>query len=130
MTNALLSCTANDYGILAEINRNVIKTKVESKILCCAWSPSGQNFALGLYNGNIFIKMANGSEISTIRRAEPIWTLAFDNCSDLEEDILAVGCWDQVKREIISLDVVIIQYKWGFADKGERTTGNATVYQL
>ncbi len=97
-TNALLSTTANDFGLWNPHSKSVKKSKVESKALCCSWTPSGQYFALGMYSGRIEIRDNMGELKSEFSRSYPIWCLRWSPCCDRQKDdpnILAVGCWDQ-----------------------------------
>eukprot|EP00761_Pharyngomonas_kirbyi_P010486 gb/GECH01010506.1/.p1 GENE.gb/GECH01010506.1/~~gb/GECH01010506.1/.p1 ORF type:complete len:1200 (+),score=262.07 gb/GECH01010506.1/:1-3600(+) len=92
---SLLSCSSNDFGIWSSESDVVPKTKVSSKILCCSWTPDGQFFAIGHYNGSINIYSKSGEHRIKIERREPIWCLSFNPSIDEEYDVLAVGCWDQ-----------------------------------
>lgn len=92
---SLLSCSSSDFGIWTNDSDVVPKTKVSSKILCCSWTPDGQFFAIGHYNGNVGIYTQTGELRTKITRSAPVWCLSFNPSIDEEYDILAVGSWDQ-----------------------------------
>ncbi len=77
VTNVLLSCTANDFGLWSQAESDVKKTKVNARITCCSWTNDGQHFALGFYNGTISIRTKTGKEKISITRNSPIWLLFF-----------------------------------------------------
>ncbi|CAM9271047.1 unnamed protein product, partial [Choristocarpus tenellus] len=68
--------------------------QVPSKILSSEWSSDGQHLALGLFNGHVSIRDADGVEKIVIERKAPVWCLAW---APVQEDgeLLALGCWDQ-----------------------------------
>jgi len=94
-TNALLSCTANDFGLWSPQSKSVKKNKVDSKVLSCSWTPSGQYLALGLYSGKVEIRDNTGDlkcEFSV--GSSPVWCLCFNPVGE-DPNILAIGSWDQ-----------------------------------
>ncbi|KAL2917328.1 hypothetical protein HK105_202992 [Polyrhizophydium stewartii] len=96
VTGLVLSCTASDFGLWAPDVKAVNKTKVPSRILCSSWTPDGQHFALGMYNGHISIRSRTGEEKVRIERGtSPVWSLAWSPAPDLELDVLAVADWSQ-----------------------------------
>eukprot|EP00501_MAST-03F_sp_TOSAG23-6_P000109 GSMAST32.ASY1.ANO1.111.1 assembled CDS len=68
---------------------------LDSRILCVSWTPNGQYFALGLFNGEVSIRAGNGEQKVCIQKSDPIWTLQWNPDESNQNDILAVGCWDQ-----------------------------------
>ncbi|KAJ3323550.1 hypothetical protein HDV06_001574 [Boothiomyces sp. JEL0866] len=96
ITGVVLTCTGSDFGLWTPDVKAVPKTKVPSKICCSSWSPDGQQFAIGLYNGHISIRSVTGEEQVRIERGtSPIWSLAWSQAPDLESNILAVADWSQ-----------------------------------
>jgi WD40 repeat protein len=100
--------------------KQVVKEKVQSKILCAAWSSDGAILALGMLNGWISIRNVNSDELHHIERRAPIWSLQFipgtagasnpgpktnatgggsssptGNAGSQDSDLLVVGCWDK-----------------------------------
>lgn len=96
--------------------KQVVKEKVQSKILCAAWSSDGTILALGMLNGWISIRNVNSDELHHIERRAPIWCLQFipgtgngnaatqksnsngnssptGNSGNQDSDLLVVGCW-------------------------------------
>nr|CAG4716983.1 unnamed protein product [Naegleria fowleri] len=94
-TNQLLSCACSDFAIWSQDEKEIQKTKVNSKILCCSWTNDGQHLALGFFDGNVRIYNREAKELVNFTRSEPIWTISFNPSRDEQYDILAVGCWDQ-----------------------------------
>ncbi|KAJ2997530.1 hypothetical protein HDV02_005419 [Globomyces sp. JEL0801] len=96
VTGVVLSCTGSDFGLWTPDVKAVPKTKVPSRIVCSAWSPDGQQFALGLYNGHVSIRLSTGEEQVRIERGvSPIWSIAWSTAPDLDSNILAVADWSQ-----------------------------------
>lgn len=98
--------------------KQVVKEKVQSKILCAAWSSDGSILAIGMLNGWISIRNASSDELHHIERRAPIWCMQFvpgagagaapappkgngsssptaGGLSNLDNDLLVVGCWDK-----------------------------------
>lgn len=95
--------------------KQVVKEKVQSKILCAAWSSDGSILALGMLNGWISIRNVNSDELHHIERRAPIWCLQFipgtgvgnvtqksnsngnssptGSSGNQDSDLLVVGCW-------------------------------------
>lgn len=94
MSGQLASCTKKDFGLWSPDAMDVNKYAVPSRILCCSWTNDGQHIAFGLYNGSISIRSNSGKERVVINRNAPVWTLSWNPSRD-EDNILAVGCWDQ-----------------------------------
>lgn len=46
----------NDFSLWTPDISNVEKTKANSRILCCSWTPDGQYLAFGTYAGTISIR--------------------------------------------------------------------------
>ncbi|TMS38549.1 hypothetical protein L596_005248 [Steinernema carpocapsae] len=115
VTNLLLSCACTDYGFWTQQEKNVTKQRVNTRILCCAWSMDGNLYALGMYDGTVLLKnYKTTTEVAKIERpsGEPIWALKFgQGRSDANEkprrrasvyedggypgEILAVSDWSQ-----------------------------------
>jgi intraflagellar transport protein 122 len=96
VSGTVLTCTASDFGLWTPDVKAVPKTKVPSRILCSSWTPDGQQFALGLYNGHISIRSSSGEEQVRIERGtSPIWTLNWCPKEGLENNVLAVADWSQ-----------------------------------
>lgn len=99
VTHQLVSCTERDFGMWAPENRTVRKKPVPSKILCAAWSRDGQALALGMLSGAVSVRDAEGVEQYIITRGGPVWSLDFSTAwsaaAKQEEDVLAIGSWDQ-----------------------------------
>lgn len=124
-TLQLASCSEVDFGMWTPEQKQVVKEKVQSKILCAAWSSDGTILALGMLNGWISIRNVNSDELHHIERRAPIWSLQFipgtgasagaagvpsasqknsnSNGSasptgasgNQDSDLLVVGCWDK-----------------------------------
>lgn len=98
--------------------KQVVKEKVHSKILCAAWNPDGSILAIGMINGWISIRNAASDELHHIERRAPIWCLEFvpgaggtlaapqkggnagngsptGGGASQDSDLLVVGCWDK-----------------------------------
>jgi hypothetical protein len=108
-----------DFGMWTPEQKQVVKEKVQSKILCAAWSSDGTILALGMLNGWISIRNVNSDELHHIERRAPIWSLQFipgtsgssssapkntnstgnasptGNVGSQDSDLLVVGCWDK-----------------------------------
>lgn len=102
ITGVVLTCTASDFGLWTPNVKAVPKTKVlhinkvPSKIVSSAWTPDGQQFALGLYNGHVSIRSSSGEEQVRIERGDsPIWALNWCPSRELEANVLAVADWSQ-----------------------------------
>ncbi|KAK0399989.1 hypothetical protein QR680_003303 [Steinernema hermaphroditum] len=115
VTNLLLSCACTDYGFWTQQEKNVTKQRVNTRILCCAWSTDGNLYALGMYDGSVLLKnYKTSTEVAKIERpsGEPVWALKFGaGRSDAHEkprrrasvyedggypgEILAVSDWSQ-----------------------------------
>jgi intraflagellar transport protein 122 len=82
VTNVLLTCAITDFGLWSFKDKSVPKTKVSSRITCCAWTNDGQFMALGFFNGLIQIRDKNGEEKLKIERPEaansPVWSLEWN----------------------------------------------------
>ncbi|KAA0153703.1 hypothetical protein FNF29_03091 [Cafeteria roenbergensis] len=94
VTNALVSCATEDFGIWVPDSTGVRKSNVPSKILCADWSADGQRLALGLQSGLVLLVDQEGTETRRIERHSPVWAVAFNPATDVAVDSLAVGCWD------------------------------------
>lgn len=94
VTNALVSCATEDFGIWVPDSTGVRKSNVPSKILCADWSADGQRLALGLLSGLVLLVDQEGTETRRIERHSPVWAVAFNPATDVAVDSLAVGCWD------------------------------------
>lgn len=77
VTDQLLSCTANDFGLWTKEQKSLSKKKVFPRVLSCAWSNDGKNLALGHENGKISLRDNKGEELYTIERRDPIFCLAW-----------------------------------------------------
>ncbi|KAI8925767.1 hypothetical protein BC831DRAFT_459392 [Entophlyctis helioformis] len=97
VTGLVLSCTCSDFGLWApDVKLSTRPRLVPSRILCSSWTPDGQHFALGLYNGNVSIRSRTGEEKVRIERgSSPVWSVAWSPATDLESDVLAVTDWSQ-----------------------------------
>jgi intraflagellar transport protein 122 len=96
VSGTVLTCTASDFGLWTPDVKAVPKTKVPSRIVCSSWTPDGQQFALGLYNGHISIRSSSGEEQVRIERGTaPIWTLNWCPKEGQETNVLAVADWSQ-----------------------------------
>ena len=69
VTQQLASATASDFGLWSPEQKSVTKQKVNSKVLCLAWTNDGQYLALGHYNGNISIRDKAGMEKVLIEKS-------------------------------------------------------------
>ena len=94
VTHQLASATANDIGLWSAEQKTVAKHRVLSKVLCLAWTASGQYLALGHFNGDVSILDKVGNQKVSIHRGAPVWSLAWNPLKDEATDVLAVGCWD------------------------------------
>jgi len=113
VTMQLASCSEVDFGMWTPEQKQVVKEKVHSKILCAAWSSDGSILALGMMNGWVSIRNAQSDELHHIERRAPVWCLEFvpsmGNASGSQKpgagnsspsgggdnDLLVVGCWDK-----------------------------------
>eukprot|EP00771_Trimastix_marina_P000077 gnl/Trimastix_PCT/1080.p1 GENE.gnl/Trimastix_PCT/1080~~gnl/Trimastix_PCT/1080.p1 ORF type:complete len:615 (-),score=143.02 gnl/Trimastix_PCT/1080:154-1998(-) len=93
VTQQLASGTENDIGLWSPEQKQVQKERVNSRILCMAWTNDGQFLACGQFNGIITIRDRSGAVKHHIRRPEPVWCLAWNPAKDT--NTLAVGSWDQ-----------------------------------
>ncbi|KAI8823543.1 WD40-repeat-containing domain protein [Fimicolochytrium jonesii] len=92
----VVSCTATDFGIWSADVKSVAKHKVPSRICTVSWTPDGQTFALGLFNGHISIRSRSGEERLRIERGDsPVWSIAWNPSPTREYDLLAVADWNQ-----------------------------------
>ncbi|KAJ3016424.1 hypothetical protein HKX48_004032 [Thoreauomyces humboldtii] len=92
----VVSCTAGDFGMWSTEAKTVVKHKVGARICSISWTPDGQAFALGLFNGHISIRNKSGEEKVRIERGDsPIWSLAWNPSPNREYDTLAVADWNQ-----------------------------------
>ncbi|CAE7635991.1 ift122, partial [Symbiodinium microadriaticum] len=116
-TLQLASCSEVDFGMWTPEQKQVVKEKVHSKILCAAWSSDGSIMAIGMVNGWISIRNAASVELHHIERRAPIWCLQFvpgsaapappqtkagggsssptGGGTTQDSDLLVVGCWDK-----------------------------------
>ena len=95
VTSQLVSCSIHDFGLWSPAAKSVKKHKVPSRILCCDWTKNGQFLALGMFNGNVSIRMNSGEQKLLIEKTAPVWCLKWDPTEKEAFDTLAVGCWDQ-----------------------------------
>jgi len=95
VTSQLVSCSVHDFGLWSPAAKSVKKHKVPSRILCCDWTKNGQFLALGMFNGNVSIRMNSGEQKLLIEKTAPVWCLKWDPTEEEAFDTLAVGCWDQ-----------------------------------
>ncbi|KAI9105021.1 WD40-repeat-containing domain protein [Phlyctochytrium arcticum] len=96
VTGQVVSCTASDFGIWSPEQKSVTKLKVPARICAISWTPDGQFFALGLFNGHVSIRNKSGEEKVRIERGDsPIWSLSWNPASEREYDVLAVADWNQ-----------------------------------
>lgn len=93
-TGTLLSCTMSDFGLWSPNVKAVQKTRVNAKIVSCAWTDDGLYFALGMYNGAVSIRTVSGIEHASIQRNAPVWALAWTPSTESAQ-MLAVTDWDQ-----------------------------------
>ena len=75
VTHQLASATANDIGLWSPEQKSVAKHRVISKVLCLAWTSSGQYLALGHFNGDVSILDKVGQQKVSIHREAPVWSL-------------------------------------------------------
>ena len=94
VTHQLASATATDIGLWSAEQKTVAKHRVLSKVLCLAWTNSGQYLALGHFNGDVSILDKIGNQKVSIHRGAPVWSLAWNPLKDEATDVLAVGSWD------------------------------------
>ncbi|KAH3761194.1 intraflagellar transport protein 122-like [Pelomyxa schiedti] len=96
VNSQLLSCTAQEFGLWVTTVKNIQKTPVQSRILCCAWDNTGSYMALGQYTGVVSIRNKQGQEKMKIERNAPVWCLAWSPTSDLQPNpILTIGDWEK-----------------------------------
>eukprot|EP01079_Euglenida_sp_SAG-EU17-18_P011137 gene11137-300_t len=95
VTHQLASCTTSDFGMWGAEQKSVSKHQVDAKVLSCSWTNDGKHIAMGHFNGHVVIRNKDGSEVLTIRRHAPVWSISWNPSRDEPFDILAVGCWDQ-----------------------------------
>ncbi|CAG0883204.1 unnamed protein product [Darwinula stevensoni] len=62
ISHQLASCALSDFGLWSPEQKNVSKTKVNSRINACAWTNDGQFLALGHGNGVVSIRNKIGKE--------------------------------------------------------------------
>ncbi|WZN66107.1 intraflagellar transport protein 122 [Chloropicon roscoffensis] len=94
VTQQLASATASDFGLWSPEQKSVTKQKVNSKVLCLAWTNDGQYLALGHYNGNISIRDKAGMEKVLIEKSAQVWCLSWNPSRYETYDVLAVGCFN------------------------------------
>jgi intraflagellar transport protein 122 len=87
LSTLLLSCTLTEIGLWSPETKNVQKIKIPSRVLCSAWSGSGQYFAIGLYDGSISIRNRLGEEKSVIKHgSSPVSAISWNpNPNNLKE---------------------------------------------
>ena len=56
VSHQLASCAISDFGLWSSEQKNVSKTKVNSRINACAWTHDGLYLALGHSNGVVSIR--------------------------------------------------------------------------
>ena len=97
ITLQLASCSAQDFGLWCGEQKNVVKNKLSSRALCCAWTHDGQYLAIGLYSGVISVRQRGGDEKVTIQRpgGHPVWCLSWSPSYGDQYGILTVGDWGQ-----------------------------------
>ncbi|KAJ3276500.1 hypothetical protein HK104_003648, partial [Borealophlyctis nickersoniae] len=92
----VVSCTSSDFGLWSPDQKTVSKPKVPSRILCISWTPDGQHFAFGMFNGHVSIRNKLGEEkVRLEREGAPVWSLSWCPASNKEFDVLAVADWNQ-----------------------------------
>ncbi|KNC48011.1 Ift122 protein [Thecamonas trahens ATCC 50062] len=95
VSQQLASCTGSDFGLWSPERNEVDKTKVSSRVVSCAWTPDGQNLALGMWDGTLSIRNKDGEEVVSVSRGtDPVWCLAW-RPSLVGSPVLAVGDWSQ-----------------------------------
>jgi intraflagellar transport protein 122 len=55
MQQVLASVATTDFGIYSKEVKQVQKTKLPSRGLCCSWTSDGTILAIGLFGGDILI---------------------------------------------------------------------------
>ncbi|CDW52620.1 intraflagellar transport protein 122 [Trichuris trichiura] len=80
ISSTLLSCAVTDFGLWSMEKKTVDKHKSSAKICSCSWTPNGEYFALGLYNGIISYCNKAGEEMLKVSRpsGSTVWHLAFN----------------------------------------------------
>ncbi|XP_041987643.1 intraflagellar transport protein 122 homolog [Aricia agestis] len=86
VTYHLASCALSDFAFWSADVKAVQKIKVSGRITCCAWSPSGQNLAIGLASGTVTIRDKLGEETQRISREAAIWAVVFSKTTLLVTD--------------------------------------------
>uniref|UniRef100_A0A5S6QUQ4 Intraflagellar transport protein 122 homolog n=2 Tax=Trichuris muris TaxID=70415 RepID=A0A5S6QUQ4_TRIMR len=81
ISSTLLSCAVSDFGLWSIEKKTVDKHKSSAKICSCSWTPNGEYFALGLYNGVITYCNKVGEEMLKVSRpnGSTVWRLAFNS---------------------------------------------------
>ncbi|KHJ41704.1 tetratricopeptide repeat protein [Trichuris suis] len=80
ISSTLLSCAVTDFGLWSMEKKTVDKHKSSARICSCSWTPNGEYFALGLYNGIISYCNKAGEEMLKVSRpnGSTVWFLAFN----------------------------------------------------
>ncbi|XP_053624382.1 intraflagellar transport protein 122 homolog [Plodia interpunctella] len=77
VTMHLASCALSDLAFWSADVKAVQKHRVAGRITSCAWSPNGQNLAIGLAVGAVSIRDRMGDEVQRITREAAVWAVTF-----------------------------------------------------
>lgn len=95
--DVLASCSSSDFGFWSQDDKNILKHKVDSKILCASWRNDGHMLAIGFFSGNVSFYNINGIEIGHIERNAPVWSIAWASFSGEQDGhCISIGTWDMV----------------------------------
>ncbi|KAI5641398.1 hypothetical protein NE865_06436 [Phthorimaea operculella] len=86
VTMHLASCAISDFAFWSADVKAVQKYRVSGRITSCAWSPNGQNLAIGLASGAVSIRDKQGDEAQRITRDSAVWAVAFSKSTLLVAD--------------------------------------------
>ena len=82
----------------------MLKEKVASRIMSCAWNTDGTSLAIGMQNGVVTLHNTKAEETHRIEKSAPVWCLTFihnvvatktsaGNTPD--DDMLVIGVWNK-----------------------------------
>ena len=98
----LASTTNSEIGFYCVETKQIDKYSTPAKSLAATWSADGEILTVGMINGLVSFRSANGHQIGSIRRSAPIscllWITAeseLSGGSHNKDDKLAIGCWDK-----------------------------------
>ncbi|XP_060809658.1 intraflagellar transport protein 122 homolog isoform X1 [Amyelois transitella] len=104
VTMHLASCALSDFAFWSADVKAVQKHRVAGRITSCAWSPNGQNLAIGLAIGAVSIRDRMGDEVQRISRDAAVWAVTFHKSTLLVTDWSDTLSFYNVQGQQVSKD--------------------------